>query len=162
MLSIIVAISNNNAIGKDNKMLWHLPEDMKRFKELTTGHVIIMGRKTFESLGKVLPNRKHIILTRDENYKVDNENVEIVNDISQIDKYVNDENENFVIGGAIIYNQLMKKANKLYVTKVKENFDGDAYFPKINEDEWKVVGKEQRGKDEKNPYDYEFITYVRK
>ena len=117
MLSIIVAISNNNAIGKDNKMLWHLPEDMKRFKELTTGYVIIMGRKTFESLGKVLPNRKHIILTRDENYKVDNENVEIVNDISQIDKYVNDENENFVIGGAIIYNQLMKKANKLYVQK---------------------------------------------
>ena len=89
-----------------------------------------MGRKTFESLGKVLPNRKHIILTRDENYNIDNENVEIVNDISQIDKYVNDKNENFVIGGAIIYNQLMKKANKLYVTKVKENFDWRRIFSK--------------------------------
>ena len=130
MLSIIVAISENNVIGKDNKLLWHLPEDLKRFKELTTGHTIIMGRKTFESLGGILPNRKHIVITRDTNYKVENNNVEIMNDIQEIDKYVNDNEENFVIGGAIIYSQLIKKAQKMYITKIYKKFDGDAYFPK--------------------------------
>ena len=107
MLSIIAAISDNNVIGKDNKLLWHLPEDLKRFKELTTGHTIIMGRKTFESLGKVLPDRKHIIITRDTNYKVDDENVEIINEINELEKYINDDKEYFVIGGAIIYSQLI-------------------------------------------------------
>ena len=122
MLSIIVAISENNVIGKDNKLLWHLPEDLKRFKELTTGHTIIMGRKTFESLGGILPNRKHIVITRDTNYKVENNNVEIMNDIQEIDKYVNDNEENFVIGGAIIYSQLIKKAQKMYITKIYKKF----------------------------------------
>ena len=162
MLSIIVAISENNVIGKDNKLLWHLPEDLKRFKELTTGHTIIMGRKTFESLGKVLPNRKHIVITRDKDYNVKNENVEIINDINAIYKYVNDDEENFVIGGAIIYNQLIKMTKKMYITKIYEKYDGDAYFPRINEEEWKIVEKEKGIKNEKNPYDYEFITYVRK
>ena len=129
MLSIIVAISENNVIGKDNKLLWHLPEDLKRFKELTTGHTIIMGRKTFESLGKVLPNRKHIVITRDKDYNEKNENVEIINDINAIYKYVNDDEENFVIGGAIIYNQLIKITKKMYITKIYEKYDGDAYFP---------------------------------
>ena len=162
MLSIIVAISENNVIGKDNKLLWHLPEDLKRFKELTTGHTIIMGRKTFESLGGILPNRKHIVITRDTNYKVDNNNVEIMNDIQEIDKYVNDNEENFVIGGAIIYSQLIKKAQKMYITKIYKKFDGDAYFPKIDENEWEIIETKKGIKDEKNPFDYEYITYVRK
>ena len=162
MLSIIVAISENNVIGKDNKLLWHLPEDLKRFKELTTGHTIIMGRKTFESLGRILPNRKHIVITRDTNYKVENNNVEIMNDIQEIDKYVNDNEENFVIGGAIIYSQLIKKAQKMYITKIYKKFEGDAYFPKIDENEWKIVETKKGIKDEKNPFDYEYITYVRK
>ena len=162
MLSIIVAISENNVIGKDNKLLWHLPEDLKRFKELTTGHTIIMGRKTFESLGGILPNRKHIVITRDTNYKVENNNVEIMNDIQEIDKYVNDNEENFVIGGAIIYSQLIKKAQKMYITKIYKKFDGDAYFPKIDENEWKIIETKKGIKDEKNPFDYEYITYVRK
>ena len=114
MLSIIVAISENNVIGKDNKLLWHIPEDMKRFKMLTTDHTIIMGRKTFESLGKVLPDRKHIILTRDPSYVVDNENVQIVNDINKLDEYIEEDKENFVIGGAIIYSQLIGKVDKIY------------------------------------------------
>ena len=162
MLSIIAAISDNNVIGKDNKLLWHLPEDLKRFKELTTGHTIIMGRKTFESLGKVLPDRKHIIITRDTNYKVDDENVEIINEINELGKYINDDKEYFVIGGAIIYSQLISKTSKMYITRIHKVYEGDAYFPKINEEDWKVVETRQGIKDEKNPYDYEFITYVRK
>ena len=162
MLSIIAAISDNNVIGKDNKLLWHLPEDLKRFKELTTGHTIIMGRKTFESLGKVLPDRKHIIITRDTNYKVDDENVEIINEINELEKYINDDKEYFVIGGAIIYSKLISKTSKMYITRIHKVYEGDAYFPKINEEDWKVVETRQGIKDEKNPYDYEFITYVRK
>lgn len=162
MLSIVVAISENNVIGKNNKLLWHIPEDMKRFKELTTGHTIIMGRKTFESIGKVLPDRRHIILTRDSEYVVNNENVEIVNDINELDSYIDETEENFIIGGAIIYNQLIKRANKVYMTKIHKVFDGDAYFPKLSETEWKEVERKQGLKNEKNPYDYEYITYVRR
>ena len=162
MLSIIVAISENNVIGKDNKLLWHLPEDLKRFKKLTIGHNIIMGRKTFESLGGILPDRTHIILTRDLGYNIDSEYVKVVHDISELDNYINDNKENFVIGGAIVYNQLIKKAQKIYMTKINEKFEGDAYFPKINEDEWKIVEEEKGIKNEENPYDYEFVTYVRK
>ena len=160
MLSIVVAISENNVIGKNNKLLWHIPEDMKRFKELTTGHTIIMGRKTFESLGKVLPDRRHIILTRDLGYVVNNENVEVVNDIEQLDRYIDRNEENFIIGGAIIYNQLLKKADKIYMTKIHKVFEGDAYFPKLSEVEWGEVEREQGA--EKEPYEYEFITYIRK
>ena len=96
MLSIIVAVANNNVIGKDNKLIWHLPEDLKRFKALTTGHTIIMGRKTFESLGRVLPNRKHIVLCNDVNLNIENENVEVLSDISMLEKYINSAEENFV------------------------------------------------------------------
>ena len=162
MLSIIVAISENNVIGKDNKLLWHIPEDMKRFKMLTTDHTIIMGRKTFESLGKVLPDRKHIILTRDPSYVVDNENVQIVNDINKLDEYIEDDKENFVIGGAIIYSQLIGKVDKIYMTKIHKTFEGDAYFPKLNETEWKEIEREKGIQDSENPYDYEYITYIRK
>ena len=162
MLSLIVAISDNYVIGKDNKIIWHIPEDLKRFKELTTGHTIIMGRKTFESLGKVLPNRRHIILTRDMDYTVENENVQIVHEIEKLDEYLDDKEENFVIGGAIIYRQFMPKVEKMYVTKIHEKFEGDAYFPIIKEEEWDVIERQEGIKNEENPYNYEFITYVRK
>ena len=162
MLSIVSAVSENNVIGKDNKIIWHLPEDMKRFKELTIGHTIIMGRKTFESLGRVLPNRKHVVLTRDETYHVQNEAVEIVHSIEDLEKYIVSKEENFVIGGAIVYRQLMPKVDKMYITKIHEKFEGDSYFPVINENEWQIVEKVQGIKDEKNIYDYEFITYARK
>lgn len=162
MISIVAAISDNNVIGKDNKIIWHLPEDLKRFKELTTGHTIIMGRKTFESLGRVLPDRKHIVLTRDTSYYIDDDNVEIVNDIEELEKYINSEEENFVIGGAIIYRQLMAQTQKMYITRIHQKFEGDAYFPVIDESQWNIVERVQGNKDEKNAYDYEFITYVRK
>ena len=121
MLSTIVAIANNNVIGKDNKRIWHLPEDLTRFKQITTGKNIIMGRKTFESLGRVLPNRKHIILCNDMEMDIDNENVEILDDISKLDKYINSDEENFVIGGATIYKLLMPYVNKLYITKINQD-----------------------------------------
>ena len=162
MLSIIVAKSRNNVIGNNNTMLWKLPDDLKRFKEKTTGHVIIMGRKTFESLGGVLPNRTHIVLTHDTTYSVDNENVKIVNDINKLESYINSEEENFVIGGAIVYRQLMSKADKMYITRIYEKFDGDTYFPVIDENEWTMTKKIAGIKDEKNVYDYDFITYIRK
>lgn len=161
MLSIIVAKSKNNAIGKDNKLLWKVPDDLKRFKKLTTGHTIIMGRKTFESLGRVLPNRFHIVLTRDENYKVENENVKIINDISEIDTYIRDDNENFVIGGAQIYATLISKCEKLYITQIDKDFIGDSYFPKIKEEEWNLIEKIDGPKDE-NDFNYEYITFERK
>ena len=159
MLSIIVAIAKNNAIGKDNKLLWHLPEDLKRFKRLTTGHNIIMGRKTFESLGRILPNRYHIILCNDANLTIDDENVEILDDISKLDKYINSDEENFVIGGATMYKLLMPYAKKMYITEIDKEFDGDVYFPEINKDEWRVIEKEQGPEDGENDFYYEYVTY---
>ena len=162
MLSIIVAIANENVIGKDNQLIWHLPEDLKRFKEITSGHKIIMGRKTFESLGRVLPNRKHIILCNDMEMDIDNENVEILDDISKLDEYINSEEECFVIGGATIYKLLMPYANKMYITKINQDFEGDVWFPEIKEDTWQEIAKEKGIKNEQNPYDYEYITYIKK
>ena len=159
MLSIIVAKAKNNVIGKDNKLIWHLPEDLKRFKNLTTGHTIIMGRKTFESLGRVLPNRKHVVLCNDAELNINDENVEILKDISELDSYINDDNENFIIGGATIYRLLIDKCSKLYITEINQEFDGDVYFPNIDTDKWKVIDREKGLKDEKNPYDYEYVTY---
>ena len=161
MLSTIVAIANNNVIGKDNQLIWHLPEDLKRFKRLTTNHTIIMGRKTFESLGRVLPNRKHVILCNDAEMNIDDENVEILDDISKLKKYKDSEEENFVIGGATIYKLLMPYADKMYVTHIKEEFEGDVYFPEISEKDWKITEREKGLRDEKNPFDYEYVTYER-
>ena len=159
MLSLIVAKAKNNVIGKDNQLIWHLPEDLKRFKKLTTGHTIMMGRKTFESLGRVLPNRHHIVLCNDANMKIDDENVEILEDISLLDKYIKDEEENFVIGGATMYRLLMPYCTKMYITEINQEFDGDVSFPEINMSEWKVTEREKGLKDEKNPFDYEYVTY---
>ena len=162
MLSIIVAKAKNNIIGKDNKLLWNLPADMKRFKEITSGHVIIMGRKTFESIGKVLPNRKHIIFSQNRDLKYDDENVEVVHSMLEIKEYIDNDEENFVIGGAMIYNLLMPHVTKMYVTQVNKDFEGDAFFPKINEDIWEVVEEEKGLVDEESKIEFEYITYVRK
>ena len=161
MLSIIVAKAKNNIIGKENKLIWHLPEDLKHFKELTTGHTIIMGRKTFESLGRALPNRKHVVFSQNPDFKVDDENVEIVHSMLQIQEYIENEEENFVIGGAMIYNLLMPYVTKLYVTQINKDFEGDTFFPKIDENVWKEVSREKGLKNEENNLDYEFIIYKR-
>lgn len=162
MLSLIVAVAKNNVIGKDNTLIWHLPDDLKRFKQLTNGKTIIMGRKTFESLGRILPKRKHIVLCKSGNLQIDDERVEVISDISELDKYIQDEEENFVIGGATIYSLLLDKVNRMYITRINEDFDGDAYFPQFDEKEWKVVEKIKGVYNEENPYDYDYITYERK
>jgi len=160
MLSIIVAKAKNNVIGKDNKLIWHLPEDLKRFKTLTTGHNIIMGRKTFESLGRVLPNRFHVILCNDMELNIDDENVEVLEDISLLDKYINSDEENFVIGGATIYKLLMPYCKKMYITEIDKDFEGDVYFPEIDSSEWKVTEKEESN-DTNNYFEYKYVTYER-
>lgn len=162
MLSLIVAVAKNNVIGKDNTLIWHLPEDLKRFKEITSGKTIIMGRKTFESLGRILPKRKHIVLCKSGCLNVEDERVEIIKDISELDKYINDSEEHFVIGGATIYKLLLDKVNKMYITKINEEFEGDTFFPEFDEINWEIIERTKGLKDEKNPYDYEYITYVRK
>lgn len=162
MLSIVVAKGKNNIIGNENKLIWSLPADMKRFKELTTGHVIIMGRKTFESLGKMLPNRKHIVFTQNPDFMVKDENVQVVHSMLEIKEYIDDKNENFVIGGAMIYSLLMPHVSKMYITEINQDFEGDTFFPKINLDVWKETKREKGIQDEQNKFDYDFVTYERK
>ena len=161
MLSIIVAVAKNNVIGKNNQLIWHLPEDLKRFKKLTTGHTIIMGRRTFESLGRVLPNRKHVILCNDQELKIDDENVEVLEDISMLDKYKDSDEENFIIGGATIYRLLMPMADKMYITHINEEFEGDVYFPQIDEKVWKKVSEEPGPDDGVNSFEYKYVIYER-
>ena len=158
MLSIIVAKASNDVIGGDNKLLWHISEDLKRFKEITSGHTIIMGRKTFESLPKVLPNRHHIVITRDKNFTVDSDAVTIINDISDvISKFKDTEEEVFIIGGGEIYKTLMPYAKKLYLTRVYKDFEGDTTFPNINYDEWKIINKSETKINPKDNLNYDFI-----
>lgn len=161
MLSIIVAKAKNNIIGKENKLIWSLPADLKHFKELTTGHTIIMGRKTFESLGRVLPNRRHIVFSQNPDFKVNDENVQVVHSMLEIQEYIEDEEENFVIGGAMIYNLLMPYVTKMYVTEINEEFEGDAFFPRINPEIWKETDRKKGIKDDKNNLDYDYVTYKR-
>ena len=163
MLSIIVAIAENNIIGGDNKLLWHIPEDLKRFKAITSGNTIIMGRKTFESLPGVLPNRKHVIITRDENYSVDNENVEVIHSLSEvINKYKNSSEPAFILGGGEIYKQLIHNVDNLLLTKVFKSFDGDTSFPQIDLNEFAVDFESEILTCEKNGLQYQFIDLVRK
>lgn len=159
MLSIIVAKAKNNIIGKENKLIWSLPADLKHFKELTTGHTIIMGRKTFESLGRVLPNRKHIVFSQNPDFKVNDENVQVVHSMLEIQEYIENDEENFVIGGAMIYNLLMTYVTKMYVTEIDEEFEGDAFFPRINTEIWKETSREKGQKDAANNLDYDYVTY---
>ena len=136
MISLIVAHSKNNVIGKDGQLPWHISDDLKRFKELTTGHPIIMGRKTFESIGRALPNRRNIVVSRQNDFHA--ENITVVGDIRNAINLVEDEDEAFIIGGGEIYKQSLKFADKVYVTYVDEETDGDAYFPELNLDNWQL------------------------
>lgn len=163
MLSIIVAKASNDVIGGDNKLLWHISDDLKRFKSITSGHKIIMGRKTFESLPKVLPNRHHIVITRDKNFKIDSPSVEVINDMNTIiNKYENSSEEIFIIGGGEIYNSLLPNTKKLYLTRVYKNFDGDTKFPEINFNDWTIDYQSEVLINESNNLKFDFINLVRK
>jgi dihydrofolate reductase len=159
-ISIIVAIAENNAIGKDNQLLWHLSDDLKRFKKLTSGHRVIMGRNTYLSLPlRPLPNRTNIVIS-----DVPGEEFEgciTVRSVEEAGELCNDGEESFIIGGGSVYRQFMPMANKLYLTKVHRSFEGDTFFPEIDEDEWKLVEKEDRDADEKHKYPFSFLTYVK-
>lgn len=159
MLSIIVAVAQNNVIGGDNRLLWHVSNDLKRFKEITSGHTMIMGRKTFESLPGVLPNRRHIIITRDKNYTVDNPNVEVIHSIEEIiNRYENTPEEAFIIGGGEIYKQLIHNVDKIYLTKILKDYEGDTKFPTINYDHWNISFESEIFTDPNNTLRYQFIN----
>ena len=157
--SIVVAIAKNNAIGKNNQLLWHLPKDLKHFKEITSGHTIIMGRKTYESVGKPLPNRRNIIITR-QNITIDG--CEVVNSIDEALKLCAGEDEVFIVGGAEIYKQAISLTDRIYLTIVHQEFEGDTYFPEIKGDAWKETEREDHETDEKNLFPYSFITLERR
>jgi len=157
-LSIIVAIAENGVIGKGNNLLWHISEDLKRFKKLTSGHSIIMGRKTFESIGKPLPNRRNIVISR--NTSIHAEGCEIANSIENALKLTQNEDEVFVIGGGQIYKQALPLANKLYLTRVHADYDGDTFFPSVDTATWKLVS-EEKGNPTTGP-GYTFQNFVRK
>lgn len=156
-ISIIAAIGSNNVIGKDNKLIWHLPADLKHFKELTTGHHLIMGRKTWESIGsKPLPGRTNIVITRDKNYKA--EGCTLVHSLDEAISSVRNEDEVFIAGGAEIYKQAMGKANKMYITRVHHSFEGDTFFPEIGKEWFEAINNDFE-KDAKNKYDFSLCEY---
>lgn len=155
MVNIIAAVSNNGVIGIDNKLPWHLPADLKHFKELTTGHTVVMGRKTFESIGKPLPSRTNIVLTRDRSFKHDG--VLVTHDFNTI---YNLKKEVFVIGGKDIYELFINEADKLYITRVHANVHGDTYFPYIPK-HFELKSYRYRRSDDKNIYDIDFCVYVK-
>ena len=160
MVTIVVAMAKNNAIGKDNQLLWHLPSDLKHFKELTSGHPIIMGRKTFESIGKPLPNRTNIVISRKKDWF--QEGILIVGSIKEAVKFAKKiDEEVFVIGGGNIYEQTIDLADKLEVTLVDAELGADTFFPKINEKVWQKTNEEYHQKDEKNEFDFCFQTFER-
>ncbi|HMG09003.1 MAG TPA: dihydrofolate reductase [Mucilaginibacter sp.] len=157
-VSIIVAIAKNNAIGKDNKLLWYLPNDLKHFKDVTTGHTVIMGRKTYDSVGKPLPKRRNIIITRQ---AISIEGCEVVNSLEAALALCKNEDEVFIVGGAEIYQQAIPLTDRIYLTVIDQEFDGDSFFPELDPAEWEEKEREDFEPDEKNKLRYSFITLER-
>jgi len=162
ILSLIAAIGKNNELGTKNGLLWDLPSDMKHFRDTTKGHTVIMGQKTFESIGKPLPNRKNIVVTRNKDFSGDG--IEISMSLEEtIGSLKNSNEEVFVIGGGEIYRQTIEKADKLYITHVNESFsDADTFFPSIDEKKWQKIKSEILKQDQLNKYNLEFAEYERK
>ncbi len=157
-IALIAALDKNNGIGKDNKLLCYLPADLKRFKQLTTGHCIVMGRKTFESLPNgPLPNRRNIVLTRNHSFKADG--VDVIHSLEDIFDICKNEEKVFVIGGEEVYKLFIQKADILHITRIHHQFDADAFFPDFNEKEWQLVNEVENQPDEKNKFSYSFLDY---
>jgi dihydrofolate reductase len=160
-IALIAVLDLQNGIGKDNKLLCHLPADLKHFKQLTMGHHILMGRKTFESLPNgALSGRQNIILTNDLNYKVND--CIIIHSTEAIFQYIKNEEKIFVIGGGQIYHSFIQYADLLYITRINHVFDADTFFPEIDPKIWEVQSKTDFYADEKNEFDYSFLTYIKK
>lgn len=160
MIIMIAAVAENKALGKNNELIWHLPNDFKRFKELTSGHHIIMGRKTFESFPKPLPNRTHIVISRQKDYKP--EGCIVVDSLQKAIESCPINDVSYVIGGGEIYNMALPFSDKIEITKVHHNFEADTFFPEINPSDWKIIHSEFQKKDEKHLFDYTYQTFIRK
>lgn len=156
-ISLIVAVDEINGIGKNNQLPWYLPADLQHFKKITTGFPIIMGRKTFDSIGKALPNRRNIVVSRQENLEISG--VEVSDSIQSAILLCKDEHEIFIIGGAQIFEQSLDLADTLYLTVIQNNFNADTFFPKIDEKHWNLCLDEAHKPDEKNVYSYNFKKY---
>jgi len=159
-ISYIFAMDRNRVIGLNNALPWRLPADMKFFKETTMGHTVIMGRKTFDSMGKPLPGRRNVVMSRNADLQL--EGCEIVHTAEEAMAKYDDQGEVFVIGGEELFRLFMPYVNKLIITRIDHEFDGDAFFPPIETTEWKLVTSEPGVRDEKNPYDYRFETYIKR
>ncbi|HIF88549.1 MAG TPA: type 3 dihydrofolate reductase [Candidatus Thioglobus sp.] len=159
-LSIIVAMDDNHLIGKDNGLPWHLPADLAFFKKVTTGHSIVMGRKTYDSIGRPLPNRRNLVITRNTDVNIDG--CEVFNSIDSALSSAKDEDEVLVIGGANLCKQVLSQVERLYITHIEGVFEGDTYFPDYNEGDWQEISCESHTPDEKNPHHYHFKILERK
>lgn len=160
MITLIAAAAHNNALGKDNRLIWHLPDDLKRFKSLTLDGHIIMGRKTFESLPGMLPRRKHIVVTRNPDFHHDQ--AIKAGSLEEALDLVPSDQEAFIIGGGEIFELGLKIADKIELTRIHHDFDGDVFFPEMNLDHWELFASEYHAKDDKHLYDFTFETYLRK
>lgn len=158
-VTLIAAAGENNELGKDNDLVWHLPDDFRRFKQLTTGHYIIMGRKTFETFPQLLPNRTHVIITRKKDFAANG--AIVVHSLDAALEASKSDPQPFVIGGGEIYKLSLPKADRIELTRVHGTFDADTYFPEFDEDEWKLISSEYHPKDEKHNYDFTYLTYDR-
>ena len=159
-LTIIAAVSINNVIGNNNKLIWKLSNDLKRFRNLTTNHSVIMGRKTFESLPNPLPDRDNIVITRDTNYS--KPNIQVCSSIEDAINLTKTDTQPFIIGGGEIYSQTINIVDKIELTRVHEEFDGDAYFPEIPLDIFKLINEENYNSDLENEFDYSYLTYKKR
>ena len=159
MIIMIAAVAENNALGKNNELVWHLPNDFKRFKSLTTGHHIVMGRKTFESFPKPLPNRTHVVITRQKNYNP--KDCIVVDSIEKALSVCPENETSFIIGGGEIYNLGLPFADKLEITRVHHSFEADAFFPEINSNDWKEIQTEFNPIDDKHQFAYTYQTFVK-
>ena len=160
IVSIIAAMDRNRLIGNNNQLPWRLPADLAHFKRVTMGKPIIMGRKTYESIGRPLPGRTNIVLTRSADFHA--EGVVVANTLQQALDYAAIENEVMIIGGSAIYELALPRADRLYLTYVENSFEGDAWFPEVDLEQWNVIASEEHRADEKNSSDYRFVTYARK
>ena len=159
-VTMIAAAGENNALGKDNDLVWHLPDDFRRFKALSTGHYIIMGRKTFESFPQPLPNRTHVVITRQKDYHP--EGAVMVHSLEEALKVAQEDPQPFIIGGGEIFDLGMDVTDKIELTRVHGKFEADAFFPELDLEKWDLISSEYHGKDERHNYDFTFLTYVRR
>ncbi len=155
VITAVVAMSENRVIGTKNQLPWHLPADLKHFKNITLNHTVLMGRKTYESIGKPLPNRRNIILTQDKSFKA--LGCEIVHDVQSALAF----DDLYIIGGAQVFELFWPYINKLHLTLIHKNIEGDAFFPELDLKQWKLISREDHGADDKNPFDYSFLVLTK-